>query len=62
MDIGGHQCPSRSYMIHEGMETQTLAGYGFVDIPPNDDDNTPIIVNYYNAKNRNQRKTRCINS
>ena len=31
-------------MIREGMETQTLAGHGFVDIPPNDDDNTPIII------------------
>ena len=37
-------------MIHEGMETQTLVGHGFVDIPPNDDDNIPIIVIYYNAK------------
>ena len=37
-------------MIHEGMETQTLAGHGFVDIPPNDDDNIPIIISYYNAK------------
>ena len=37
-------------MIHEGMETQTLARHGFVDNPPNDDDNIPIIVSYYNAK------------
>ena len=37
-------------MIHEGMETQTLVGHGLVDIPPNDDDNIPIIVSYYNAK------------
>ena len=37
-------------MIHEGMEIQTLAGHGFVDNPPNDDDNIPIIVSYFNAK------------
>ena len=37
-------------MIHEGMETHTLVGHGFVDIPPNDYDNIPIIVSYYNAK------------
>ena len=37
-------------MIHEGMETETIEGHGFVDIPPNDDDNIPIIVSYYNAK------------
>ena len=37
-------------MIHEGMETQTLAGHGFVDNPPNDDGNIPIIVSYFNAK------------
>ena len=46
-------CPTQRrtrIMIHEGMETQTLVGHGFVDIPPNDDDNIPIIVIYYNAK------------
>ena len=47
-------CPSqrhtRSMNIHEGMETKTLARYGFVDNSPNDDDNIPIIVSYYNAK------------
>ena len=46
-------CPTQRRtrsMMHEGMETQTLVGHGFVDIPPNDDDNTPIIVSYYNAK------------
>ena len=56
MDIGGHQCPYRSYMIHEGMETQTLAGHGFVDNPPNDDDNIPIIVSYFNAKKHKSKK------
>ena len=49
-------------MIHEGMETKTLVGHGFVDIPPNDDDNIPIIVSYLNARNKNQRKSRRINS
>ena len=49
-------------MIHQAREAQTLAGHGFVDNPPNDDDNIPIIVSYFNAKNRNQRKSRCINS
>ena len=44
-------------MIHEGMETQTLAGHGFIYIPPNDDDNTPTM-----QENRNQRKSICINS
>jgi len=46
-------CPTQRRtrsMIHEGMETQTLAGHGFVDNPPNDDDNIPIIVSYFNAK------------
>ena len=43
-------------MIHEGMETQTLAGNFFVDIPPNDYDNIPIIVSYYNAKKHKSKK------
>ena len=46
-------CPSQrrtKSMIHEGMETQTLAVHGFVYSPPNDDDNIPIIASYYNAK------------
>ena len=46
-------CPSQRRtrsMIHEGMETQTLVGHGFVDNPPNDDDNIPIITSYFNAK------------
>ena len=46
-------CPTQwrtRSMIHEGMETQTLAGLGFVDDTPNDDDNIPIIVSYFNAK------------
>ena len=58
-------CPTQRHtrsMIHEGMEIKTLAGHGFVDIPPNDGDNIPIIIIYYNAKNINQRKSRCINS
>ena len=37
-------------MIHEGMETKTLEGHGFVDNPPNDDDNIPIIATYFNAR------------
>ena len=37
-------------MIHKGMETQTLEGHGFVDNPPNDDDDIPIIVTYFNPK------------
>ena len=37
-------------MIHEGMVTQTLEGHGFVDNPPNYDDNIPIIISYFNAK------------
>ena len=37
-------------IIHEGTETQILAGHGSVDNPPNDDDNIPIIVTYFNAK------------
>ena len=40
---------SRS-MIYECMETKTLEGHGFVDNPPHDDDNIPIIVSYFNAK------------
>ena len=43
-------------MIHEGMETQTLVGHGFVAIPPNDDDTIPIIVSYYNAKKQKSKK------
>ena len=43
-------------VIHEGMETQTLAGHGFVDNPPNDDDNIPIIVSYFNAKKQKSKK------
>ena len=43
-------------MIHEGMETQTLEEHGFVDIPPNDDDNIPIIVSYFNAKIQKSKK------
>ena len=43
-------------MIHEGMETQTLEGHGFVYIPPNDDDNIPIIISYYNAKKQKSKK------
>ena len=43
-------------MIHEGMETQTLAGHGFVDNPPNDDDNISIIVTYFNAKKQKSKK------
>ena len=43
-------------MIHEGMETQTLAGHGFVDIPPNDDDNIPIIISYFNTKKQKSKK------
>ena len=49
-------------MIHEGVETKTLARHGSVDNPPNDDDNISTIVTYFNTKNRNQRKSRCINS
>ena len=50
-------------MIHEGMETQTLEGHGFVDNPPNDD----MIISQLSSvismqKNRNQRKSGCINS
>ena len=43
-------------MIHEAMETNTLAGHGFVDNPPNDDDNIPIIVSYFNAKKQKSKK------
>ena len=43
-------------MIHEGMETQTLAGHGFVYNPPNDYDNIPIIVSYFNAKKQKSKK------
>ena len=43
-------------MIHEDMETQTLVGHGFVDNPPNDDDNIPIIVSYFNAKKQKSKK------
>ena len=43
-------------MIHEGMETKKLVGHGFVDIPPNDDDNIPIIISYYNAKKQKSKK------
>ena len=43
-------------MIHEGMETKTLVGHGFVDNPPNDDDNIPIIISYFNAKKQKSKK------
>ena len=43
-------------MIHEGMEAQTLEGDGFVDNPPNDYDNIPIIVSYFNAKEQKSKK------
>ena len=43
-------------MIHEGMETKTLEGHGFVDNPPNDDDNIPIIISYFNAKKQKSKK------
>ena len=43
------------------METQTLVGDGFVDIPPNDDDNIPIIVSYFNAKKQKSKKKQMYN-
>ena len=52
-------CPSQRCtrsMIHEDMETKTLAGHGFVDNPPNDDDNIPIIISYFNAKKHKSKK------
>ena len=43
-------------MIHEGTETKKLSGHGFVDNPPNDDDNIPIIVTFCNAKKQKSKK------